>query len=179
MANPFVGEIRCFGFNFAPSGWAFCNGQLLPISQNTALFSILGTIYGGDGQSTFGLPNLQGQIPMHWGSGPGGFNTVVGQVQGFSTVQLTISQIPIHAHSIVSGLIAAGGVNEHVAMPSGSAFIGPSAPDQIYNTSPTINAPFSSSAIGSTGASIPHDNMQPYLVLNFCISLLGIFPSRN
>ncbi|HEY1473318.1 MAG TPA: tail fiber protein [Pseudolabrys sp.] len=179
MANPFVGEIRCFGFNFAPAGWAMCNGQLMSISQNTALFSILGTTYGGDGQSTFGLPNLQGQIPMHWGNGPGGFNTTIGQVQGAATVTLLSTQMPVHNHGVASELIGAGGIGEHAAAPTNNTFIGPSAPDQIYSTSPTINASFLNSAIGSTGGSIPHDNMQPFLVLNFCIALLGIFPTRN
>ena len=96
MASPFLGEIRCFGFNFAPVGWAKCNGQLLAISSNDALFAILGTTYGGDGQTTFGLPNLQGQVPMHWGSGPSGFNTTIGEVQGVTTVTLTTAQIPAH-----------------------------------------------------------------------------------
>ncbi|HVH80614.1 MAG TPA: tail fiber protein, partial [Stellaceae bacterium] len=100
MSNPFIGEIRCFGFNFAPLNWAFCNGQLMAISQNTALYTILGTTYGGDGQTTFGLPNLQGQVPMHWGSGPSIPTTVLGEVQGVSSVTLTTQQIPLHAHSV-------------------------------------------------------------------------------
>src|SRR5262249_3659539 len=99
MAEPYIGEVRCFGFNFQPRGWAFCNGQLLQIAQFEALYALLGTIYGGDGVSTFGLPNLQGQIPMHWGNGPGGFNTTIGQVQGSPTVTLTTAQIPAHNHT--------------------------------------------------------------------------------
>jgi microcystin-dependent protein len=179
MASPYVGEIRCFGFSFAPVGWAFCNGQLLAIAQNDALFAILGTTYGGDGVTTFGLPNLQGRIPMHWGNGPGGFNTTIGQVQGVPTVTLTTSQIPIHAHTINSANVDAGGANEHSAAPTGTAFIGPSNPDGVYNTTPTVNSPFAPGCISITGGSQPHDNMQPYLVLNFCIALEGIFPSRN
>jgi len=178
MSQPFVGEIRCFGFNFAPQGWAQCNGQLMSIADNTPLYSLLGTTYGGDGVNTFALPNLQGRTPMHWGNGPG-LTTVIGQVEGAETVTLTINQLPAHAHSIVSELIAPGGVNEHAATATSTAYMGPSAPDQAYNTSPTINAPFSSLAIGSTGGSQPHDNMQPYLVNNFCISLFGVFPSQN
>jgi microcystin-dependent protein len=179
MANPFVGEIRCFGFNFAPLGWALCNGQLLSISQNTALFSLLGTNFGGNGTSTFGLPNLQGNVPMHWGTSPGGFNSVIGEVQGSSTVTLLSSQIPIHNHPIVSQVVAPGGAAEHAATPSSGASIGPSNPDGLYNTSPTINATLSPSTIGATGGSQPHDNMQPYLTLNFCIALQGVFPARN
>jgi microcystin-dependent protein len=179
MTSPFVGEIRCFGFNFAPTGWALCNGQLLSISQNTALFSLLGTNFGGDGQSTFGLPDLQGNVPMHWGNGPGGFTSEIGEVQGSSTVTLLSSQIPIHNHAIISQVVAPGGAAEHAATPPSGASIGPSNPDGLYNTSPTINATFSPSTIAATGGSQPHDNMQPYLTLNFCIALQGVFPARN
>jgi len=174
MSNPFVGEIRCFGFNFAPRGWAFCNGQLLSISQNTALFSILGTTYGGNGTSTFGLPNLQGKVPMH----PSG-NTVLGEVQGSPTVALASTQIPIHTHTVTAAIIAPGGAAEHTATPTASTFIGPSSPDQLYKTSPTLNATFSSTVISTAGASLPHENMQPYLALNFCLALQGVFPARN
>src|SRR5437667_7360318 len=144
MATPFLGEIRCFGFNFAPQGWAFCNGQLLSIAQNDALFAILGTIYGGDGVTTFGLPNLQGRIPMHWGNGPGGFNTTIGEVQGTASVTLTTQQIPIHAHTIVSANIDSGGANEHLAGPTSVAYIGPSNPDLCYtNQVASLTAAFS------------------------------------
>jgi len=179
MASPYIGEIRCFGFNFAPIGWAFCNGQLLQIAQADALFAILGTTYGGDGVTTFGLPNLQGQIPMHWGTGPGGFNTVIGEVQGATTVTLTTSQIPAHTHTITAGDLPAGGVVERLQSPTAVAYISASSPDQAYNSSPTLDAPFSPKAISTVGGSQPHENMQPYLVLNFCIALEGIFPTRN
>jgi len=179
MTQPFVGEIRCFGFTFAPFGWASCNGQILPISQNTALFSLLGTSFGGNGTSTFALPNLQGNVPMHWGLGPGGFDTSIGEVQGNSTVTLISGQIPAHNHTVVSQVVAPGGAAEHAAAPQSGASIGPSNPDGLYGTSPTINAVFSPSTIGVTGGSQPHDNMQPYLALNFCIALQGVFPSRN
>lgn len=179
MANPYVGEIRCFGFNFAPQDWAQCNGQLLAIADNTTLFALIGTTYGGDGVNTFGLPNLQGRIPMHWGSPPGLSSTVLGQAQGTSTVTPTINQIPQHRHTILSEMMAPGGVLEHAASPTSSAFIGPSAPEMAYKLTPTIDSTFSPKTIGSTGGGQPHENEQPFLVLNFCIALFGIFPSQN
>ena len=181
MSTAFVGEIRCFGFNFAPYGWALCNGQLLPIQQYAALFSILGTTYGGNGQTNFALPNLQGQVPMHWGSGPGGFTTVLGEVQGSTAVTLMSTQMPIHNHTITASSIAAGAGSERSAGPTATSYIGPSAnPNAAFlSPAPTINAPFSPKAITLTGNSIPHENMQPYLVLTFCIALVGVFPSRN
>jgi microcystin-dependent protein len=179
MSTPYVGEIRCFGFQFAPVGWMFCNGQLLPIAQYDVLYAIIGTTYGGDGQTTFALPNLQGRIPMHWGNGPGGFNTVIGEVQGVTTVTLTVSQMPTHTHPIVVGDLPAGGVVDRVQSPSAAAYISASSPDQAYQSSPTLDAPFSPKALSTWGGSQPHDNMQPYLAVNFCIAFEGIFPSRN
>jgi microcystin-dependent protein len=180
MVQPYIGEIRCFGFNFAPVGWATCSGQLLAIAENNALFAILGTTYGGDGVQTFGLPNLQGQVPMHWGTG-GGFATVIGESQGTSSVTLTSQQIPIHAHNVTAMSIPTGGVVDRVAIPTSNSFLSESQPPNgVYATiSPSINAAFAGNAISSNGGSQPHDNMQPYLVLNFCIALEGIFPSRN
>ena len=178
MSQPFVAEIRCFGFNFAPMNWAFCNGQILPISQYSTLFSILGTTYGGDGQTTFALPNLQGSAPMHWGNSFS-LSTTIGEVLGSPTVQLNSSEIPNHGHTVTAAMIAPGGAGEHVASPTTNAVLGPSAPDQLYKTSPTLNATFSPAVISSTGGSLPHENMQPYLALNFCISLFGVFPARN
>lgn len=180
MSQPFVGEIRCFGFNFAPFGWAFCNGQPLPISNFTALYAIIGTIYGGDGVTTFNLPNLQGQIPMHWGNGPGGFNTNIGQVQGTTSITLTQAQEPAHTHTVTLQELPAGGVVERTAAPGANSWLSDSSPDFLYanqNLTPVVQ--FSSKVISSVGGSQPHDNMQPYLALNFCISLEGIFPSRN
>jgi microcystin-dependent protein len=181
MASPYIGEIRCFGFNFAPVDWAFCNGQLIQISQNEALYAIIGTIYGGDGVTTFALPNLQGQIPMHWGNGPGGFNTVIGQVQGVPSVTLTTAQIPTHTHTAIAMEVPSGGDPERTAVPNATCYLGPGqVPDAPYNTAPTsMTAAFSPKAISIQGGSQAHDNMQPYLVLNFCICLFGIFPSRN
>jgi microcystin-dependent protein len=180
MAQAYIGEIRCFGFNFAPVSWAQCNGQLLDISNNTALFTVIGTTYGGDGTTTFALPNLRGQVPMHWGNGSGGFNTVIGQVQGVSTVTLTTSQIPAHTHTITVGVPPSGGVVDRTGTPSSTTYISDATPDQVYNTSPSgITAAFSSVALSIQGSSQPHDNMQPYLVVNFCIALFGVFPSQN
>jgi|SRR6185437_418213 len=178
MSNPFVGEIRCFGFNFAPTGWAICNGALMSIAENDTLFNLIGTTYGGDGQTTFGLPDLRGRVPMHQGNSFQG-NTVIGQIQGQETHALTGNENPSHTHSLVSAIVAPGGVNEHVATPTTSAFIATSSPDQVYNTSPAFNAVFASSAITASGGSQPHENRQPLLVLNFCISLFGIFPSQT
>ena len=183
MSNPYLGEIRCFGFNFAPVGWAMCNGQLLPISQDTALFSLLGTTYGGNGTSNFALPNLQGQIPMHWGNGTGLSPTVIGEAQGTSTVTVTSSALPQHTHTLTAYVTAPGGAPERLASPDlATSYIGPSNPDAIYLTGPTagqINTSFNPAVIGTTGSGLAHDNMQPYLVLNFCIALQGVFPSRN
>ena len=182
MSEAYVGEIRAFGFNFAPVGWFLCNGQTLPISSYTALFSIIGTTYGGNGTSTFQLPNLQGQIPMHWGTGPGGFTTVIGEVQGQPTVSLLQSNLPVHNH-LISGAVTAQGApaSQRVATPSANAYMGASAsPERAYQTAGTpLNTTLNGSAIGLAGGSTPHDNMQPYLVLNFCIAYEGVFPSRS
>jgi microcystin-dependent protein len=179
MSEPYLGEIRCFGFNFAPLGWALCDGRLLPIAENDALFTILGTTYGGDGNTNFGLPNLSGRIPMHWGNPQGRMSTLIGQSQGDSTATLGVSQIPAHRHPIVSEMVAPGGVTERTATPSGSAFIGPSNPDAAYKVTNTLDAGLSAQIIGRSGGSQPHENMQPYLVVNFCIALQGIYPSQN
>jgi microcystin-dependent protein len=180
MSEPYVGEIRCFGFNFAPLGWAFCNGQLMAISQNEALYQLIGTIYGGDGVNSFALPNLQGRVPMHWGNSPQ-LNTTIGQPLGTSMVTLAVAQMPAHQHSVTAMSVPSGGVVDRVAKPTTTSFLSESQPPNgVYDTmSPTLNASFSPKAISSTGGSLPHENMQPYLVLNFCISLFGVFPSQN
>jgi microcystin-dependent protein len=175
MSEPYLGEIRCFSFGFAPKGWSLCNGQTLQISQNQALFSILGTTYGGNGVQTFALPNLQGQVPAHVGPG-----FVLGQAVGQVNHTLTIPEMPAHSHAITSDIVEPGGATEHTATPSVSAAIGPSNPDGLYNTSVGGNpVTLASSVLSSVGGSQPHPNMQPYLVLNFCIAMQGIFPSRN
>ena len=179
MSQQFLGEIRSFGFNFAPRGWAKCNGQPMSIAQNQALFSILGTIYGGDGITTFNLPNLQGQIPMHWGNGPGNFVTAIGEVQGTTAVTLTVSQIPQHTHALTAATV--GSAAERTAVPTNQAFLsGSRPPDRAYeNPATAVTSQFSPKAIAITGGSGPHDNMQPYLAVNFCIATEGTFPSRN
>ena len=165
MADPFVAEIRIFPFNFAPVGWAFCNGQVMPISQNTALFSLLGTTYGGNGTSNFALPNLQARIPLHVGQG-----FALGQNGGEQAHTLTTNESPLHTHS-VSGTTAAGNAPVPV-----SNFLG--AAENVY--APLANpTTLTSATVSSAGGSQPHNNQQPYLVLNFCIALQGIFPSRN
>ena len=170
--DPFVAEIRIFPFNFAPKGWAFCDGQLLPLSQNTALFSLLGTTYGGDGKSTFALPDMQGNAPMHPGQGPGLSLHDLGETGGSETVSLLESEIPSHTHSLTAS--AADGIN---TSPAGQLWAqgvgvnmwGTSAPD----------TQFSDNALALAGGDQPHNNMQPYLTLNFCIALQGVYPPRT
>ena len=173
MADPFVAEIRIFGGNFAPKGWAFCSGQLLPISQNTALFSLLGTTYGGDGVSTFALPDLQGHAPMFWGQGPGLSDRFIGEAGGESSVTLLTSEMPAHGHSLLASAGVAAGrdpTNNPLARSrNGMAY------QTDVNQGLTSLAP---QAVGISGSSFPHNNMQPYLGLTFIIALQGIFPSR-
>lgn len=178
MSQPYVGEIRAFGFSFAPRDWAFCNGQQMQIQQNPALYSVLGTTYGGNGTTTYNLPNLQGQIPMHWGRGASGLNTVIGEVQGSTTVTLTTQQIPAHQHQIFAA--DPGNLANRTAGPTDASYLSALKGSFGYQRPPvTADTPFTLSAITPTGSSLAHDNMQPYLALNFCISLYGIFPSRN
>ena len=172
MAEPFLGEIRMFGFNFAPQGWAMCNGQILPINQNTALFSLLGTYYGGNGTSTFALPNLQSSVAIHQGQGPGLSPYVLAQVGGAENVTLTSGQMPAHNHQVGANAGPAGGTRP------GGAALGRTS-DDVYAAAPDGSTTMNASMIGTAGSSLPHTNIQPYLVLNFCIALQGIFPSRN
>lgn len=169
MADPFVAEIRMFPFNFAPKGWAFCNGQLLPISQNTALFSLLGTFYGGNGKTTFGLPNLQGSAPIHTDD----VSFSLGQQGGTETVTLLESEIPVHNHNIrvaeePATLLAPGPDRVLSRSSGGNAYLNP--PANLVQMAPQ--------ALSPTGGSLPHNNMQPYLTVNFNIALQGVFPSR-
>jgi len=181
MATPYVGEIRCFGFSFQPAGWFTCNGQLVSIANYTALYSVIGTIYGGDGVTTFAIPDLQGRVPMHWGNGPGGFNTNIGQVQGTESYTLTTNDMPAHTHTVSAAALPAGDVVLRTNMPSSTAYLSDSsAPNVAWNTAPSaFDAPFSPKAISTQGGSQPHENRQPLLVLNFCMAWNGIFPSRN
>jgi len=176
MSSPFVAEIRIWGCQFAPKGWAFCNGQLIPISQNTALFSLIGTYYGGDGRSTFALPNLQGSVPIHVGGnqpGPGLSNYDLGQQGGDSSVTITQSEIPAHPHSLMC-LPAVGNrttpVGNTIARVTGATPYLPPAGAALAGMAPQ--------ALAVAGGDLPHNNMMPFLVLNFCIAMQGVFPSR-
>lgn len=175
MADPFVAEIRIFPFNFAPKGWAFCDGQLLPLSQNTALFSLLGTTYGGNGKSNFALPNMQGNAPMHPGQGPGLSLHDLGETGGSQTVSLLLSEIPFHPHTMRASSDAADNfvaVGNMLAKPVGRG-------NNLYSQTTTPLAALNDLALTPAGGDLPHNNMQPYLTLNFCIALQGVFPPRG
>jgi microcystin-dependent protein len=173
MADPFVAEIRIFPFNFVPKGWAFCNGQLLPISQNTALFSLLGTTYGGDGKSNFALPNIQGSAVMHPGQGPGLSLHDLGETGGSANVTLIQSEMPLHPHAMNAS--QGDGTERTPANQLLATGIGIS---QYQLPGPTVAPLASPTAVAPAGGSQPHNNMQPYLTLNFCIALQGVFPAR-
>jgi microcystin-dependent protein len=178
MSSPFVAEIRIFGFNFAPKGWATCDGQILPLSQNTALFSLLGTTYGGNGQTTFALPNLQGSAPLQQGQGPGLSLRDLGETGGEQTVTLLDTEMPAHSHTAASANAAGGGT---LLSPAGNIWANPStrrATVNMYAAGPG-NAPMDAGTLTPAGGSQPHNNMPPYLCLNFCIALQGIFPPRS
>jgi microcystin-dependent protein len=173
MSSPFVGEVRVVGFNFPPKGWAFCDGQLLPLSQNTALFSLLGTFYGGDGKSTFGLPNMQGRIAIGQGQGAGLAPYFIGQASGSPTVTLLQTEIPLHNHN----LMADAGDSVDGSSPKGAA-LGKSAGTLMYTTNTTPLIKMNPQALQPNGNSLPHNNMMPFLCLNFVIALQGVFPAR-
>ncbi|PWK29071.1 microcystin-dependent protein [Arcicella aurantiaca] len=174
MADQFVAEIRIFPFNFAPRGWAFCAGQLLPISQNTALFSLLGTNYGGDGKVTFGLPNLQGNAPMFWGQGPGLSLHDIGEESGSETVTLLQTEMPSHNHSLMSANLPGD-----QKIPDSTMNLSRSAQGTIYNASNSPLVAMNMQTIAPAGGTQPHNNMMPYLTMNFCIAMQGIFPPRG
>lgn len=173
MADPFVAEIRVFPFNFPPTGWAFCNGQLLPLSQNTALFSLLGTTYGGDGKSTFALPDLEGSVPIHPGQSTTGTQYFLGEMSGTETVSLLQSEIPLHTHQ----LMASSGDPAESNDPTSNVLARSNI--NVYSTTLTplvqMAAP---QALAPAGGGLPHNNMMPYLTLNFCIAMQGVFPQR-
>ena len=172
MADPFVAEIRIFPFNFAPRGWAWCNGQLMPISQNTALFSLLGTTYGGDGKSTFALPDLQGCAPMHPGQGPGLSMHYLGETSGTDTVTLLSSEIPAHNHNVQVSQVPGSS-----PVPTGQ-LTATTTSDNLYAPAQNLQA-MAPQALTPAGGDQPHNNLQPYLTFYFNIALQGIFPSRN
>src|SRR5256714_4229843 len=173
--DPFVAEIRIFPFNFAPKGWAFCDGQILPISQNTALFSLLGTTYGGNGKSTFALPDMQGTAPMHPGQGPGLSLHDLGETGGSETVTLLESEIPAHSHAIMAATNPATD-----KLPSPAMSLSRSRNDNTYQSVTNQNVvTMSDQSLAPAGGDQPHNNMQPYLTLNFCIALQGVFPPRT
>jgi microcystin-dependent protein len=167
MSQPFIGEIRMFGGNFAPAGWAFCEGQLVPISENDALFTLIGTTYGGDGQETFALPDLRGRLPIHQGN-----SFTLGQQGGVESVTLTTQQIPIHTHNMLASADPAT-----VPNPQNNVLAATATATPYFNITPAT--PLNAQAITPTGGSQPHDNFQPYLCIDFIISLFGIFPPQS
>lgn len=171
MADPYVGEIRLFAGNFAPNGWAFCRGQLLSIAENEVLFQLIGTTYGGDGQITYALPDLQGRAPVHQGQGPGLSQRVIGQTGGSESVTLTAAQMPAHTHTQMATKAAA----QVAAGPSGSVLAATTI--ALYGIDPPTT-PMGAGAIAAAGGGQPHDNMAPFLAMNYIISLYGIFPSQ-
>jgi microcystin-dependent protein len=173
MADPFVAEIRIFPFNFAPKGWAFCDGQLLPLSQNTALFSLVGTTYGGDGKSTFALPDLRGRAPMHPGQGQGLSPRVLGETGGRETAMLSESEMPAHSHSMIAQSALATGKT-----PAGNSLARANKGQAFAPASANVVA-MASQVLASTGGQAPHNNMMPSLTMSFCIALQGIFPPRS
>jgi len=166
MGEPYIGEIRMVGFNFAPAGWALCQGQLMAISENDALFNLIGTTYGGDGQTTFALPNLQSRAPVHQGSG-----FTIGEVAGVESVTLTLSQIPSHNHPAL-----AQSENGNQGSPANGVWAGSTL---LQYTNNNANATMKSGLVGQSGGSQPHDNMMPFLTINFIISLYGVYPTQT
>jgi microcystin-dependent protein len=176
VSDQYIAEIRIFSCNFAPTGWAFCQGQLLQISQNTPLFAVIGTYYGGDGVRTFALPNLQGAAPIHQGQGPGLSPYFIGQTGGSPTAYLFPSQVPAHTHAFQASARPA-----NLNTPASQTALAHSAPSTIYKTPAGAATPqgLAPGTVTVAGNGIPHNNMMPYLALNFCIALVGIFPSRG
>ncbi len=172
MAQPYVGEIRIFAGNFAPAGWMFCNGQLLPISENETLFQLIGTTYGGDGESTFSLPNLQSRVPLHMGTGTSGITYQLGEAAGVEQVTLTTAQIPAHTHP----LLVSTDVGSEIS-PNNNV-LGALQTVKVFRPG-TAGVQLAPQSISPVGGSQPHDNMQPYLCMNYIISLFGLFPSQT
>lgn len=179
MADPFIGEIRPWALNFAPYGWAFCNGQLLAIAQNTALFAVLGTTYGGDGKNNFGLPNLQGRAPMHYGAGPGLTTRALGESGGAVNTTLTSTQLPIHNHNVTAQNVNANLTTANNQFLANALEVGPrTVPFNSYGPASSLT-PMATSSVQTVGGGQSHENMQPFLSINMCIALQGIFPVRS
>jgi len=175
MTQPFIGEMQAFGFGFAPQSWAQCNGQILSIAQNTALFALLGTQFGGNGQTTFGLPDMQSRVPVHAGQSPSGENFFQGEQGGTETVALTLNTMPAHNHAFV-GSSANGDTN---VVAAGQALAAVTGANSFYSVDTPPLQPLDMGSISSIGGNQPHTNIQPYLAINWCIALSGIFPSRG
>jgi microcystin-dependent protein len=173
MSDQFVAEIRIYPFNFPPTGWAFCDGQLMPISQNTALFALLGTVYGGDGKSTFALPDMQGNAPMQPGQGQGLSERFLGEMSGVESITLLQSEIPVHTHQMFACIDPGDNT-----VPGPTLSLGQSVGAFIYTNNQNPDGLMAFQALPPAGGGLPHNNMQPYLTLNFCIALQGIFPQR-
>lgn len=172
MPEPYVGEIRMFAGNFAPNGWMFCEGQTLPISENEVLFQLIGTTYGGDGQETFNLPNLASRVPIHMGTGPEGTTYQIGEMGGTEQETLSVQQMPIHTHALIASLATATDPN-----PGNNLKATPTQMEIYYADTPDCN--MAAQAIGAAGGSQPHENTQPFLCINFIISLFGVFPQQT
>jgi microcystin-dependent protein len=175
MSEPFVGELRCFGFNFAPADWAFCNGQLMSISNNEALFALIGTTYGGDGQNTFALPDLRSRVPIHQGTNSNGNGTYfIGASSGTENVTLLLNEIPAHTHSILATTNTAV-----LKRPTSGTRYAASSSGNTFYAAPASTTAIAPTTVATTGGNLPHSNIQPYLTLNWCIALFGVFPTRN
>jgi microcystin-dependent protein len=178
VSEPYIGEIRMFGGNFAPLGWAFCDGQLMAIAENDALYALIGTTYGGDGQSTFGLPDLRGRAPMHVGQGLGLTNRILGEKAGVETVTLLTTQLPTHTHPLVGSTDLADLAGPQTVNPANNAMLAQTSTfDHYVDSSATTQ--LNAQSITSQGGSQPHENMQPFLCVNFILSLSGLFPPQN
>jgi microcystin-dependent protein len=180
MGQPFVGEIRLFGGNFAPAGWQFCDGSILSIAENDVLFALIGTTYGGDGQATFAVPDFRGRVPVHQGQGTGLSNYVIGQTGGVETVTVSGAQLPVHTHPVAA--VSQGGT---LAAPAATAVLsdmGPQGSSTVFAYKPydgTAQIALAGASVAQSGGNQPHENSQPYLTCSFIISLFGIFPSQN
>jgi microcystin-dependent protein len=177
MSQPYVGEVRVFAFPFAPRSYTFCNGQALPISQYNVLYTVIGTTFGGNGTTTFNVPNMSSNAAMHWGAGTNLSPRTIGEPTGAANVTLTTQQIPNHTHMVVAADTTT--TAQLTGVPTSTAYVGPSPPANAYDPTGAPSVNFSPKMIANSGSSLPHPNVQPVLAMNFCIALFGIFPSRS